>query len=215
MGNKFVMSFSGGKDSTLALYRMIKKGYEPVALLITVNVDKGDSWVHSLDDSLISRISKSLDIPMLYSKCRVEDYEEKFEKALKEAKDLGATSCAFGDIDIADHRKWDEDRCKSVGLDPVFPLWNEDRESIVLDFINSGFTAVIKKVNLEYLNESYLGKVLTKDVLEDIKATGCDCCGEYGEYHTVVIDGPIFNKKVEIKIDRVNIKDSYGDLLIN
>lgn len=212
--NKFVLSFSGGKDSILALYRMIREGNKPVALLTTVNKNNGNSWTHSLQDSILHRISKSLDIKILYSECGVEDYEINFEKSLNRAKNLGATMCVFGDIDISEHRKWDEDRCKAVGLNPVFPLWNEERESIVNDFIDSGFTAIIKKVNLEYLDESFLGKELTKDILAKIKNTGCDCCGENGEYHTVVVDGPIFKTRIELSIGKISLENGYGNLTI-
>lgn len=212
--NKFVLSFSGGKDSILSLYRMIKDGNKPVALLTTVNKAEGNSWTHSLEDNILHRISESLDIQILYAECSVEDYEVSFEEALNKAKHLGATMCVFGDIDIADHRKWDEERCKSVDLKPVFPLWNEDRESIVNDFIDSGFTAIIKKVNLEYLDESFLGKELTKEVLSKIKDTGSDCCGENGEYHTVVVDGPIFNTRIELNKKEISVDHGYGNLVI-
>ena len=97
---KFIMSFSGGKDSILALYRMIHEGHEPVALLTTVKKNQEKSWTHGLDNEILYRISKSLDIPLLLVECDVNEYERKFEEALIKAKDMGATMCVFGDIDI-------------------------------------------------------------------------------------------------------------------
>lgn len=212
MENKFVMSFSGGKDSTLALYRMIKKGYEPVALLTTIKKDADKSWTHGISNKLLQQVSESLEIPLLKVECDVCEYEKEFEKILKKSKELGANICAFGDIDIEEHKTWDTERCKKAGLEASFPLWQEDRESLVYEFIESGFTTIIKTVNLDYLNESLLGKKLTKEVVSEIKSTGADACGENGEYHTFVIDGPLFKEKIYFKNKGIVIERNYGHL---
>ncbi len=151
MGEKFVMSFSGGKDSTLALYRMIKRGYDPVGLLVTVKKDLNKSFTHGINTDLLQKVSASLDIPLMLVECEGNDYEQKFVKTLTKAKEMGATSCVFGDIDIEGHRTWNEDRCREAGLEAILPLWQEDRESLVYEFIDSGFSTVIKTVNLKFL----------------------------------------------------------------
>lgn len=212
MKNKFVMSFSGGKDSTLALYRMIKKGYEPVALLTTIKKDANKSWTHGISNKLLQQVSESLEIPLLKVECGVCEYEKEFEKILIKSKELGANICAFGDIDIEEHKTWDTERCKKAGLEASFPLWQEDRESLVYEFIESGFTTIIKTINLDYLNESLLGKKLTKEVVSEIKSTGADACGENGEYHTFVIDGPLFKEKISFKNKGIVIERNYGHL---
>ncbi|GAA0090142.1 diphthine--ammonia ligase [Paraclostridium bifermentans] len=214
MKNKFVMSFSGGKDSTLALYRMIKKGYEPVALLTTVKKDADKSWTHGINRRLLKQVSESLDIPLLEVECDVWEYEKEFENSLIKAKELGASICVFGDIDIEEHKNWDVERCKNAGIKASFPLWQEDRESLVYEFIESGFTTIIKTVNLDYLNESLLGKKLTKNVVLEIKNAGADACGENGEYHTFVIDGPLFKEKVSFENKGIVIERNYGHLNI-
>ncbi|UOW68970.1 diphthine--ammonia ligase [Paraclostridium bifermentans] len=214
MKNKFIMSFSGGKDSTLALYRMIKKGYEPVALLTTVKKDADKSWTHGISKRLLKQVSESLDIPLLEVECDVCEYEKEFEKSLIKAKELGASICVFGDIDIEEHKNWDVERCKNSGIEASFPLWQEDRESLVYEFIESGFTTIIKTVNLEYLNESLLGKKLTKNIVLEIKNAGADACGENGEYHTFVIDGPLFKEKVSFENKGIVIERNYGHLNI-
>lgn len=214
MKNKFVMSFSGGKDSTLALYRMIKKGYEPVALLTTVKKDADKSWTHGINKRLLKQVSESLDIPLLEVECDVCEYEKEFENSLIKARELGASICVFGDIDIEEHKNWDVERCKNSGIEASFPLWQEDRESLVYEFIESGFTTIIKTVNLDYLNESLLGKKLTKNIVLEIKNAGADACGENGEYHTFVIDGPLFKEKVSFENKGIVIERNYGHLNI-
>lgn len=211
---KFIMSFSGGKDSILALYKMIKKGYEPVALLTTIKKDREKSWTHHLDNNFLRRVSESLGIPILLVECDVDDYERKFEEALFKAKDMGATICAFGDIDIELHRNWDLDRCKNTGIEAKLPLWQQNREELVYEFIDSGFETIINKVNLKYMGVEFLGKVLDRKIIEDIKSTGADACGENGEYHTFVIDGPLFKNRINF-INEGVIKDmNYGYLII-
>lgn len=215
MNNKnFVMSFSGGKDSTLALYRMINRGYNPVAILTTIKKNEDESWTHGLSDDMLQRVSKSLNIPLLKVECDVCEYEKRFEEVLKEAKSMGASICAYGDIDIEDHKKWGIDRCTNADLDYEFPLWQEDRESLVHEFIDSGFITIIKKVNLSFMGEEFLGKKLTKDVVEDIKKTGSDPCGENGEYHTFVVDGPLFKSPIEFDVKKIVLDHGYGHLEI-
>ncbi len=214
MKKNFVMSFSGGKDSTLALYRMIKKGYEPVALLTTVKKDADKSWTHGINRKLLKQVSESLSIPLLEVECDVCEYEKEFEKSLIKAKELGASICAFGDIDIEEHKYWDTERCKNAGIEASFPLWQEDRGSLVYEFIESGFTTIIKTINLDYLNEDLLGKKLTKNIVDEIKNSGADACGENGEYHTFVIDGPLFKEKISFENKGVVIERNYGHLNI-
>lgn len=211
---KFVMSFSGGKDSVLALYRMIKKGYKPVALLTTIKKEEDKSWTHGLNKDLLLKVSKSLDIPLITVECSVCEYEKKFEEALNKAKELGATTCAYGDIDIEEHMDWDIDRCKKVNLQAEFPLWQENREKLVNEFIESGFKTVIKTVNLKYLGKEFLGKKLTKQIVLKIKEIGVDVCGENGEYHTFVVDGPIFKNPIDFTEKDIAIENGYGHLII-
>ncbi|MGL5174824.1 MAG: diphthine--ammonia ligase [Cetobacterium sp.] len=199
MGIKVVVSFSGGKDSTLSLHKAISLGYEPIALMTTVNKNNGESWFHDISIELLKQVSSSTSIPLLIVECEGNNYEETFENALKNMKTLGAEACIFGDIDIKHHREWGEQRCKNTELDAIFPLWQKNREELVKEFIDLGYKAIIKKINLKNLNTDFLGKTLTHDLIEEIKLTGSDVCGENGEYHTFVYDGPIFSKKILLK----------------
>ena len=188
MSKKFVMSYSCGKDSTLALYRMIKGGHKPVALLITVNKKGSRTWFHGVPEDLLKEVSKSLNIPLLLVKCEGEEYRDAFNNALKKAKEeLGAEACAFGDIDLEAHRTWCTERCDEANMEAIFPLWCEGREKLTFEFIDTGFKTVIKNVRLDVLSTEFLGKQLTKPVVEDIVKSGSDACGENGEYHTLVL----------------------------
>ena len=144
--------------------------------------------------------------------CDVNEYERKFEEALIKAKDMGATMCVFGDIDIELHKKWDVDRCNNARIKAKLPLWQQNREDLVYEFIDRGFKTIINKVNLKYMGEEFLGKELNRKIIDDIKSTGADACGENGEYHTFVYDGPIF--KYPIKFQSLNIikNETHGFL---
>ena len=145
MGQNFVVSYSCGKDSTLALYRMIKNGHNPVALLITVDKKILRSWFHRVPKNLLEEVSKSLNIPLLLVNCEGEEYKDAFNKTLNKAKnELGAEACVFGDIDLEAHRTWCTDRCNEANMEAIFPLWLENREQITYEFIDSGFKTVIK-----------------------------------------------------------------------
>ncbi len=213
MSKKFVMSYSCGKDSTLALYRMIKNGHKPVALLITVDKKVLRSWFHGVPESLLQEVSKSLNIPLLLVKCEGEEYKAAFNKALNKAKnELGAEACVFGDIDLEAHRVWCTDRCDEANMEAIFPLWLEDREKLTYEFIDSGFKTVIKNVRLDVLSTEFLGKVLTKKVVSDIVAAGSDACGENGEYHTFAFDGPLFKYLIRFKENGIITNETHGFL---
>lgn len=215
MSQKFIMSYSCGKDSTLALYRMIKAKHTPLALLVTVDSKKLRSWFHGIPSKLLNDVSSSLNIPLLLVKSEGDNYKETFVKALIEAKANGAEACVFGDIDLEEHRSWCTERCNEAGIKAVFPLWNEDREKLTYEFIDSGFKTVIKNVRLADLKEEFLGKILDKDIVSKIKATGSDPCGENGEYHTFVFDGPLFNYRIPFETKGNIITETYGFLDIN
>ncbi len=207
---RFVASYSGGKDSALALYRAIKMGHTPMGLLVTYNEEKDFSWFHNIPMSALEKVSKELGIPLTIVKTTGESYTEDFEKALKEFKEKGCDFCVFGDIDIEEHFTWCSDRCKNVGLGFLFPLWQEDRKALVHEFINSGFKAIITVVNHTKMGDDFLGKTLNFDTVADIEKTEADVCGENGEYHTFVYDGPIFKSHIEAKFSEITSKDNYS-----
>ena len=205
-GRSFVASYSGGKDSILAIYRAVKLGMKPVSLIITYNIDMERSWFHGIPDDLLKEVSASLDIPIKLIKTSGKDYAANFEKELKVQKKNGADVCVFGDIDIEEHLQWCTARCDAAGIEAFFPLWQEERKALVDEFIESGFTANIIVVDTDRLSEKYLGMTLSPETVSSIVADGADACGENGEYHTFVSNGPLFKNPVSF---------SYGELVKN
>ena len=208
-GKKFVASYSGGKDSILAIYRAMNSGLSPLELITTYNTDADRSWFHGLTENIIQEVSDSLAIPITLIKTSGEQYEQNFEKALAEAKNRGAEVCVFGDIDIEGHLEWCSLRCEKTGLIPCFPLWKEERKKLVYEFIDSGFSAIITIIDTSRLPKDFLGQILSQKVADAIEGSGADICGENGEYHTFVFDGPIFGNKIELSFKEKFERDKY------
>lgn len=200
---KFAISYSCGKDSALALWRMLKAGHAPVALVVNINQELNRSWFHGIDMLLLSQISRSLAIPLIKAPSSGHDYHLALEQALREARGLGAQACVFGDLDNEQHLQWDQERCESAGLECVMPLWQEKREALMAELIEDGFQAVVKAVQMPFLGPEFLGKAVTWTFVEKLRAAGVDICGENGEYHTLVYNGPIFRYPVPIKLGHV------------
>lgn len=200
MGKRFILSFSGGKDSILALDRLVRQGMEPQCLLTAYDEHNGRSWFHGIPEPALREIAGALGIPLVLAACgQGGDYNRAFEEVLSGLRERGAEACAFGDIDLPAHRAWDEERCAAVGLMPLLPLWGEDRAALVGEFVDRGYVAVVKNVRLAELSEEFLGRELTHALAEEIRASGADICGENGEYHTVVVDGPLFSRRVALE----------------
>jgi len=214
MGKKFVASFSGGKDSTLAIYKAIGQGHELIALITTYNIDENRSWSHGLSKSVLERVAESLGAPSWVVETTGEKYAENFEKVLIRAKEHGAEMCVFGDTDIEGHLHWGEERCQEVGIEAMFPLWGKGRESVVYEFIDSGFTANISVIDTSQLDDIFLGEKLTKTIAIQIAEEGADICGENGEYHTFASDGPIFSYPINFSFGEKVVQEKYSILPI-
>lgn len=200
---KFATFYSGGKDSALAVYKAIKDNHELVLLITTYNDSDEHSHFHYLPEKLLKRVSESLGVPLVLVKTELsEEYIDKFESALLQAKEMGAEACAFGHIDFENHRKWCTEQCEKAGLVALFPLWGQGRRETVYELIDSGFVATIIAINTECLTSDFVGQKLTKELAERIAATGADICGEYAEYHTFVSDGPIFKTPVAFDLKK-------------
>ena len=131
---------------------------------------------------------------MIAAETSGENYHLEMEKALAQAKAMGAEAACFGDIDIEGNRAWSEERCKNTGLIPFFPLWHAGRAENVTELINLGYRCLIKSINNTLLPKELLGKIIDEEVVSTMKNCGIDVCGENGEYHTLAVDGPIFRR---------------------
>lgn len=193
---KFVISYSCGKDSTLALHKMLQQGHKPVGLLVMVNKEMKRSWFHGVDLELLKAISNSLEIPMIQCESCGEEYHLALEEGLRVAKKQGAEVCVFGDIDIEDHLAWCKARCEAVQMKSIFPLWKRDRVENTMEIISLGYQCLIKCVRNADLPKEFLGRMLDQEMVDYMNEKGIDACGENGEYHTVVVGGPIFHKEI-------------------
>lgn len=196
---KILSSWSGGKDSCYALILAIKQGHELVSLLNMMNENEKVSRSHGISRSILNQQSESLGVPLTGIPTTWEDYEENYIKALYDLKkEFNIELVVFGDIDLESHRQWEEKVCNAAKVKSLLPLWQQDRKQIVFDMIDSGIKAIIVSCNKKLLGESYLGKEITKDLVNDLEEMGVDPCGENGEYHTLVLDCPIYSFPIRV-----------------
>ncbi len=200
---KFAMSYSCGKDSTLALHKMLGQGHEPVCLVVMVHEELGRSYFHGADGDMLERYGKALGIPIVACPASGEGYRQAFEEGLAKAKAMGAEGACFGDIDIEANREWEEGCAKAAGLKPCFPLWQRGREEIVWELIRLGYRCIIKSIDRRVLPVGLLGTVIDEAAVLAFQAAGIDVCGENGEYHTLIVDGPIFREPLCFEIGEV------------
>jgi diphthine-ammonia ligase len=220
----FIASWSGGKDSTAALYRALSAGIEVSYLLNVISEDGRRSMSHGLDPGLIAAQAEAIGIPIVQVKASWDSYEADFKKTIRELKpststgsgQAGIEGMVFGDIDLQEHRDWVERVCKELGIQPILPLWGLGRERILNDFINEGFEAIIVTVKADILGDEWLGRRVNIQFLEDLSTIkdemGLDLCGENGEYHTFVTNGPLFKQRIEILSSQKVLRDKYGFL---
>ena len=199
-------SWSGGKDCCLACYRANTSGLK-VSYLVNMVTEDGDrSRSHGLAAKWLQMQSQAINIPLIQYSTTRENYEVEFKKVLLDLKQKGITEGVFGDIDVEEHRLWIRRVCSETGFIPRFPLWGEDQKSMLTGFINLGFETVIVATKAELMGEEWLGRKLDKEFITDLAKLNNNItpCGENGEFHTLVIDGPLFEKRMEI-IEATNI----------
>ena len=192
---KVFVSWSGGKDSTLAAFKASKE-FEIAAFLNLLRED-GRSY-HGITGNLLSLQSKAIGHPIFQKKTSWDNYEEDFKGIVKELKKLGFEGGIFGDIDLQEHRDWVERVCEELDIKPIIPLWKMTREDVLGDFIGAGFEAIVVAIDAKKLGKNWLGRKLDNEMVNDLKKEDIDICGEFGEYHTFVIDGPLFEKRIGI-----------------
>lgn len=195
---KVFVSFSGGKESTYALYRSIQMGLEPKVLLTMFNTKGTRTRGHGLRRELVEAQAESLGLPLVHGRATWGTYEEAFKRILRRLKEEGIEGGVFGDLYLEGHRQWVERVCSEVGMVAFEPLWGIPPEEVYRGFVGEGFRAVVVALKDGLLPGDVLGRTLDEELLGTFLGAGIDPCGEKGEYHTVVLDGPIFKKKLEI-----------------
>lgn len=191
-------SWSGGKDSCFALMQMIVQGHKPAVLINMMNENGRISRSHGLPVWLLQQQAEAMGLPLMATPTSWEAYETNFVNTLLQAKEkFNITDMTFGDIHLQAHRDWEENVCAKAGLTAHLPLWQQNRKSLVLQMIDAGIKTMIVSCN-DVLGETFLGKIITPALVEELEFEGIDACGENGEFHTLVIDCPLFSKIIDL-----------------
>jgi uncharacterized protein (TIGR00290 family) len=220
MIKKTLFCWSGGKDSAAALYELQKDhDHEISALLTTITEDYDRVSMHGVRRVLIEEQAKSLNIPLekvyISKKSSNEEYEARMRNKLVHYKKSGISCVAFGDIFLEDLRKYRENNLLRVGLKSIFPIWKRDTAELAGAFINSGFKAILTCVDSKVLDKTFVGRVFDRRLLSELPSN-VDPCGENGEFHSFVYDGPIFKKRISFEKGEIVLRDSrfyYCDLI--
>jgi uncharacterized protein (TIGR00290 family) len=197
---KVVLSWSGGKDSAMALHHLLaSQKYDVAGLLTTVTEGYDRISMHGVRRELLDRQSESLGLPlhpvMIPQDCTNEIYETRMLETLNGFKNKGITKVAFGDLFLEDLKRYRDEKLGQVGMMGVYPLWKRDTDELVRTFIGLGFRAVLACVDTQAIDASFAGREIDESLLRDLPATA-DPCGENGEFHSFVYAGPIFKKPI-------------------
>jgi diphthine-ammonia ligase len=196
-------SWSGGKESCLACYQAIQGGHEVASLLTMVTTTGNYTRSHRLSGELLIAQSQAVGIPLYQRRASWNTYEREFTRALTSLKREGIEGGVFGAFYLSEDRSWVEQVCSEAGIVPLLPLWGMGGKDLLRTFIEAGFEAIVVAIRSDIMNEHWLGARIDGEFVEQMEKSGVDVCGENGEYHTLVVDGPIFSKRIEIGETRV------------
>jgi len=213
------LSWSGGKDSALALWTMREEGIEPVALLTTLTEDYDRISMHAVRRELLEAQAAAVGVPLVEvlipAACVNEVYEERMATALDSPPLAEVEEFAFADLFLADIRAYREARLASIGRRASFPIWGRETGALARRFVDAGFEATLVCVDPKQLDASFCGRAFDADLLRDLPE-GVDPCGENGEFHTFVTAGPVFASPVPIEHGETVERDGFvfHDLLL-
>jgi uncharacterized protein (TIGR00290 family) len=214
-----LMSWSGGKDSSLALREIRKTGsHEVKALVTTVTEDFDRVSMHGVRRTLLHAQASSLGLPLeevwIPKEASNEVYEARMKAVLLTHRDEGVEQVAFGDLFLQDIRSYREERLAQIGMRGLFPLWGMDTAKLATEFVEEGFKAVVCCVDPKQLGKEFCGREFDRSFLESLPRS-VDPCGENGEFHTFVYAGPIFKGGIGIRKGDVVLRDGFyfADLL--
>jgi len=205
----YISSWSGGKDSCFACYQAIREGYNVSHLLNFISEEYKRVSFHGTEAKLIQLQAEAIGIPLSQKETTWNGYEQEFKDAVKSLIPDGVTGMVFGDIYLQEHKDWVERVCRELGIEAVEPLWGQDPERVLLEFIDAGFEATIVSARSELFDDKWMGRKVDREFLRHLKDNNIDLCGENGEYHTFVTGGPIFRKKIEVTKSQPITRDGY------
>jgi uncharacterized protein (TIGR00290 family) len=197
---KVIFNWSGGKDSALCLHKILQtQQYNVMGLLTSINEQYQRISMHGVRVALLQKQSESIGLPLIKMQIpevsTMEIYEKVMTTTLTDLKTKGVTASIFGDIFLDDLRKYRENKLSELNLKGVFPLWKIPTDKLIREVIDLGFKTIITCVNEKYLDKSFVGRIIDNDFLKDLP-DDVDPCGENGEFHTFVFDGPIFKEPI-------------------
>lgn len=205
------VSWSGGKDSCLACYKAMKQGYKVEKLLNFISKDSKRTAFHGIEKDLIKLQAELISIPLFQKEVTADtgEYEKEFKSAVSELKEVGIKKMVFGDIYLLDQINWVERVCKDLNVQPISPLWGIPAEKIAKEFIDLGFKTIIVSCKADVLGKEFIGRYVDNDFLNEIKNKNICPCGENGEFHTLVVDGPMFKRPIEIVKSEPVLKQGF------
>ena len=220
MKEKVILSWGGGKDSALALFELQKTGkYEISALLTSISEDYDRIRMHGVRRILVEQQANSLGIPLekvfISKDITHEDYESKMQSVLKRYQREGVSLVVFGDIFLEDIRRYREDNLSKIGMKGIFPLWGRDTTELANTFNDLGYKAIVTCVDSNFLDKKFAGRTFDEHFLSELPSK-VDPCGENGEFHSFVYDGPMFHKVVLYEKGEIVLRENrfyYCDLL--
>lgn len=212
---KAIFNWSGGKDSAFALGEVLKnKEYEISFLMTTIAKENRRVSMHGIHESLMLEQAKAIGLPITFLELPespdMETYEKHLTKLMQEAKLNGLKYSIFGDIFLEDLRKYRENQLQKIGFNAVFPLWNRDTKTLILDFIDQGYKTMISAVDASKLSKDFVGEIITPELINELPKS-VDPCGENGEFHSFVIDAPFFKFPLEVKKEKPILKKYHND----
>lgn len=211
---KAMISWSSGKDSAFALHEVRQAGaFDVVGALTTVTETFGRVSIHGVREEILRAQLNAAGLPPLIVPipypCPNEIYEQRMSAALARARADGVTHMIFGDLFLEDIRAYREAKLAGTGITPVFPLWQRPTAELAREMIASGLKAHIATVDLAKLPASFAGRAFDHALLADLPP-GVDPCGENGEFHTCVVDGPMFRHRLSVRPGECIERDGYA-----
>lgn len=213
MKKPVLVCWSGGKDSSMSLYELRRsEEFEPVALLTTVTEGYDRISMHGVRRELLHRQARAVGLPLeevvISQGADNSEYERKMEELLLRFRSQGVRHVSFGDLFLEDIRAYREKNLARVEMTPIFPVWLRPTDAFARDFIGLGFKARLSCVDTRVLGADFAGRLLDEQFLADLPA-GVDPCGENGEFHTFVFDGPVFSGPVECRVGEREMRDPF------
>lgn len=204
--------FSGGKDSMLALDRATRQGYTNLRLVTLYDGPSGRVRFHGVPVAVMRAQADALGLPMRCVPTTPDTFEAAFLAALDELATEGVRGAIFGNVHLADVRAWYEERVRAAGLRHVEPLWGEPPAALVRESLDRGYRALLTCVDTTRADPAWLGQTISPALVLEFERAGIDACGEFGEYHTLVTDGPLFRRPLAITTGGVHVEGPFHQL---